>query len=89
MRVGVPQETWPGETRVALIPAGVTQLKKTGVDVVIERDAGTAAGFLDAAYVQAGAEIASRIGCVLDVRHPPPSPVRSSGPDAAAFAARR
>ena len=56
MRVGVPKETWPGETRVALIPAGVTQLKKAGLDVVVEQRRGTAAGFPDAAYVQAGAE---------------------------------
>ena len=52
--------------------------KKTGVDVVIERDAGTAAGFLDAATrVQAGAEIASLIGNVLSRR---PTSSSKSGP---------
>jgi H+-translocating NAD(P) transhydrogenase subunit alpha len=60
MKVGAPKETWPGETRVALIPASAAVLKKSGLDVSIERGAGTAAGFTDAAYEQAGAAIASR-----------------------------
>jgi len=78
MRVGVPKETWPKETRVALIPAGVTQLKKAGLDVVVERDAGAAAAFPDAAYVQAGAQVVSRSDLfstsdiVLQVRSVPP-----------------
>jgi NAD(P) transhydrogenase subunit alpha len=60
MTIGVPKETWPGETRVALIPAAIGALKKTGLDVVVERGAGTAAGFTDAAYEQAGATLAPR-----------------------------
>src|SRR6187431_1333369 len=60
MRVGVPRETWPGETRVSLIPSAVAPLKKAGLDVVIEQDAGTAAGFPSTAYEQAGASVASR-----------------------------
>ena len=52
MRVGIPKETWPGETRVAVIPAGAAALKKTGVDVAVEAGAGTAAGFPDEAYRQ-------------------------------------
>ena len=60
MKVGVPKETWPGETRVALIPASAAALKKSGLDIVVERGAGVAAGFTDAAYEQAGAALASR-----------------------------
>ena len=60
MKVGVPKETLRGETRVALIPASVAALKKAGLDVLIERGAGAAAGFIDAAYEQAGATVASR-----------------------------
>src|SRR5689334_2715272 len=60
MRVGVPKESWPGETRVALIPSAATTLKKAGLDVVVETGAGTAAGFTDEAYTKAGASIASR-----------------------------
>ena len=60
MRVGIPKETWSGETRVAVIPAGVATLKKAGLDVAIERGAGTAAGFPDAAYEQQGAAVIDR-----------------------------
>ena len=60
MRVGVPRETVPRETRVALIPAGVASLKKAGLDVVVESGAGDAAGFPDTAFRDQGAEIASR-----------------------------
>ena len=60
MRVGIPKETWPGETRVAVIPAGAAALKKVGVDVAIESGAGEAAGFTDEAYVQHGAAVLSR-----------------------------
>ena len=60
MKIGVPRETWPGETRVALIPATAGALKKAGLEIVVEQDAGTAAGFPAAAYEQAGASVASR-----------------------------
>jgi NAD(P) transhydrogenase subunit alpha len=60
MRVGVPRETWPGEARVALIPSAVAGLKKAGLDVVVEQDAGTAAGFPSSAYTAAGATVSSR-----------------------------
>jgi NAD(P) transhydrogenase subunit alpha len=60
MRVGIPRETWPGETRVALIPPTVVALRKAGLEVIVEENAGTAAGFPDAAFRNAGAEIASR-----------------------------
>ena len=57
MIVGVPRETFPGERRVALIPAHVPGLKKAGFDVVVESGAGTEAGFVDSAYEEKGAEI--------------------------------
>jgi H+-translocating NAD(P) transhydrogenase subunit alpha len=60
MRVGVPRETFPGETRVALIPAAVPLLKKAGLDVAVEQGAGTAAGFTDDAFRAQGAEVVSR-----------------------------
>jgi NAD/NADP transhydrogenase alpha subunit len=48
MRVGVPKESLPGETRVAIIPAAVPGLIKAGLEVLVEQGAGTAAGFPDA-----------------------------------------
>ena len=60
MRVGVPKETLPGETRVAVIPAGAATLAKAGLQVAVEQGAGAAAGFPDDAYRAQGAEILSR-----------------------------
>jgi proton-translocating NAD(P)+ transhydrogenase subunit alpha len=60
MRVGVPRESVPRETRVALIPAGVATLKKAGVEVVVESGAGDGAGFPDATFRDQGAAIAPR-----------------------------
>ena len=79
MRAGVAKETWPGETRVALVPAGVTALKKAGLDVLVQSGAGAAAGFPDASYQQVGAELLpsradvfSTADIVLQVRMVPP-----------------
>jgi NAD(P) transhydrogenase subunit alpha len=58
MKLGVPKETFPGEKRVALIPADIPTLNKQGVEVLIEPGAGEAAGFLDAEYRERGAEVA-------------------------------
>ena len=58
MIVGVPTETFPGERRVATIPAAVPPLTKAGLEVLIEPGAGVSAGFLDAAYSDKGARVA-------------------------------
>jgi NAD(P) transhydrogenase subunit alpha len=58
--VGVPRETFPGERRVALTPRQCEQLRKSGLEVVIENEAGTAAGFPDDLYVARGARFADR-----------------------------
>src|SRR5262245_53185716 len=60
MQIGVPAERFPGERRVALVPASIAALKKAGFDVLIESGAGAEAGFPDAAYQDKGARIASR-----------------------------
>jgi NAD(P) transhydrogenase subunit alpha len=60
MRIGIPKETVPGETRVALVPAAVPPLVKSGLEVVVESGAGVAAGFPDEMYRAQGATLASR-----------------------------
>ena len=43
MRIGVPVETYPGETRVSATPATVAKLLGLGYDVLVESGAGRAA----------------------------------------------
>ncbi|MDR3638465.1 MAG: Re/Si-specific NAD(P)(+) transhydrogenase subunit alpha [Isosphaeraceae bacterium] len=57
MIVGVPREIFPGEQRVALVPAVVPGLAKAGLEVVLEAGAGTAAGYPDADYQARGAKV--------------------------------
>jgi H+-translocating NAD(P) transhydrogenase subunit alpha len=57
MLVGVVKELLPGEHRVAMIPKAVEQLKKAGLNVVVESQCGVAAGFLDDHYLKSGATI--------------------------------
>ncbi len=92
MRIGVPKETFPGETRVALVPAGVGPLLKAGLQVAIEQGAGAAAGFLDQAYSEQGATVTSRdevfqtSDVLLQVRAMPPDPALRPGQAAIGFA---
>src|SRR6202048_1057230 len=55
--VGVPRESFPGERRVALVPAVLPTLAKAGLEVVLEAGAGVEAGYPDADYVAKGAKI--------------------------------
>ena len=59
MIVGVPKENYPGERRVALVPSVIANLKKAGIEVLIETAAGLAAGYPDADYVEKGAKLAA------------------------------
>jgi proton-translocating NAD(P)+ transhydrogenase subunit alpha len=80
MRIGIPKETSPGETRVAVIPAAVAPLVKSGLEVAVEAGAGTAAGFPDETYRSQGAAVVSRpelfrtSDIVLQVRATPAEP---------------
>ena len=40
MIVGVPRESFPGERRVAIVPAVIPSLTKAGLEVVVEAGAG-------------------------------------------------
>ena len=92
MRVGIPKETWPGETRVAVIPAGAATLKKAGLDVAVESGAGAAAGFTDDAYRQQGAailtaaELFEGADLLLTVRATPPAGPLHAGQAVIGFA---
>jgi len=75
MLIGIPQETFAGETRVAVTPETVKKLKAQGHTLRVQSGAGVAASVTDEAYLAAGAEItdaAGALGCdmVLKVRSP-------------------
>jgi NAD(P) transhydrogenase len=58
LTIGVPKETFEGERRVALTPAGVQALLKAGFkSVIVESGAGASAKFSDADYESAGATV--------------------------------
>ncbi|MGZ6214399.1 MAG: Re/Si-specific NAD(P)(+) transhydrogenase subunit alpha [Candidatus Limnocylindria bacterium] len=57
MKIAVPRETAPGETRVALSPPAVTALIADGVEVVVQSGAGDASFISDEAFREAGATI--------------------------------
>ncbi|NND42087.1 MAG: Re/Si-specific NAD(P)(+) transhydrogenase subunit alpha [Silicimonas sp.] len=54
MKIGAPKESAAGEARVAMTPQSAKDLQKLGYECLIERGAGAAAGFDDAAYEAAG-----------------------------------
>jgi NAD(P) transhydrogenase subunit alpha len=86
MIAGIPKETFPGEKRVALIPAGVQTLTKAGLEVILEPGAGASAGFPDKEYQDKGARIAkdraevfSRSDIILQVRGLGANPEQGAG----------
>lgn len=79
MRIGVPTEIKNNENRVAMTPAGVVQLVRSGHSVFIQKGAGLGSGFTDKEYTQAGASIvetaadAWSMDMVMKVKEPIPT----------------
>jgi len=78
LRIGVPKERKPGETRVGLMPAAAKMLTSNGHEVVVEIGAGLASGIADESYQQAGAQLtasaeeAFRADLIIKVKEPQP-----------------
>ena len=77
MKLAVPKESHPQETRVAISPETAKKFRALNLEVVIEWSAGAPAGFTDEAYDAAGARLAdggaallSSADLVLKVRAP-------------------
>ncbi|MCX5784897.1 MAG: Re/Si-specific NAD(P)(+) transhydrogenase subunit alpha [Elusimicrobia bacterium] len=77
MKIGIPFEITEGESRVAAAPETVAELKKLGVEFLVESGAGAAAHMSDEAFKKAGAEITAdtkaiwaKTDVVLKVRPP-------------------
>lgn len=60
MILGVPKETFPGERRVAMVPAALAPLMKKGMEVLVEKGAGLEAGFPDSVFESKGCKMVSR-----------------------------
>src|SRR6266404_899375 len=80
MTIGIPKEIKGQEYRVALLPSAAYQLIKRGHRVIVERSAGTGAGYPDADYDAAGATLVSdhaavfeQADLVVKVKEPQPS----------------
>ena len=50
MKIAIPKERWPGETRAAASPDSVRKYVALGLDVAVETGAGVRAALTDAAY---------------------------------------
>ena len=61
MKIGVPKEIKPQETRIGLTPDSVKVLVSEGHDVLIENNGGFEAGFDNDQYIKAGAKISKII----------------------------
>jgi NAD(P) transhydrogenase subunit alpha len=78
MRIFVPKEVYPGETRVAIAPGGVSKLAKLGAEVEVEKGIGAGINWTDQDYEKAGARVSSdrpqalkEAELILRVRKPP------------------
>ena len=81
MIIGVPKEVKDHETRVGLVPSGVTALREAGHEVLVETHAGEGSSITDREYMQAGAHDSaqrrprsgSKADLVVKVKEPQPS----------------
>jgi NAD(P) transhydrogenase subunit alpha len=88
LKIAVPAETLPGETRVAAIPETVKKFAALGAEVAVEAGAGRSAGISDEEYRSAGAIVGSRAevlggaGLVLCVSAPEARSLPGAAPGA-------
>ena len=79
MIIGVPKEVKDHETRVGLVPSGVTALREAGHEVLVQSTAGAGSALTDGEYAEAGAtilptaaEVWRRADLVVKVKEPQP-----------------
>jgi len=76
-KLGILNETGGGETRVAVTPDALKRLQKLGIELTVEAGAGLLAGYDDAAFREAGAQVIDDPGVIwgesdiVAVLHPP------------------
>ncbi len=90
--IGLPAEVKDGERRIALDPAAVGTVTAAGHRVLVEAEGGLGAGFSDAEYKEAGADIVPEAGeawsaqVVVKVKEPQPAEYRFFRDDLVLFA---
>jgi NAD(P) transhydrogenase subunit alpha len=67
MIISVPSEATAKERRVAVVPDLVPKLVKAGLEIVVQRGAGVAAGYPDEAYARHGARLEADAFTVADI----------------------
>ena len=65
MRIAIPRETHPGESRVPITPEHAKKLVRLGATVGVEAGLGLSSGFQDAEYEDAGASVVTDRGQLL------------------------
>ncbi len=80
MTIGVPKEIKDHETRVGLVPSGVTALREAGHEVLVETHAGEGSSITDREYIEAGAAILDspagiwgKADLIIKVKEPQPA----------------
>ena len=66
MKIGVPKEIKPQETRIGLTPDSVKILVSEGHTVLVENNGGYEAGFENDQYIKAGAKIANNVSDIFN-----------------------
>jgi NAD(P) transhydrogenase subunit alpha len=69
MRIFVPKEIQPGETRAPIVPATAAKLAKLGAEIEIEAAIGASISRSDAEYRDAGATISTNRKASLGNAH--------------------
>src|SRR5437660_8629506 len=93
MRIAVPTEPDPSETRVAATPETVKKYIGLGAEVAVQAGAGMKSGIMDADYQSAGATLVSDAAgtlagadIVLRVKRPAGNELEGAKPGAAVIA---
>ena len=92
MKIAVPKEIKNHEYRVALTPTGARELAGRGHQVSVQASAGEGAGFTDADYQAAGAQVEADVDTlwrnaelILKVKEPQPDEVARLTPQHTLF----
>ena len=66
MKIGIPKEIKPQESRIGLTPESVKTINSLGHEVLIENNGGFEAGFEDEQYKSVGAKIINKAEDIFD-----------------------